>query len=115
MRWWLSRPTLLRALYSHARLAVRLLREPRVSWLSRAVPAMAVGYVISPLDFVPDMLPLLGQVDDLGIIALGLQLFVASCPSAAVAFHRAAIAARHPYSPMPPTADVIDAEFRHES
>lgn len=62
---WLWRPGPLRMLFSHARLASRLLREPRVPFLAKAVPLLAVLYLLSPLDLVPDVLPLLGQIDDL--------------------------------------------------
>jgi uncharacterized membrane protein YkvA (DUF1232 family) len=109
---WLWRPGLLRILFSHVRLAGRLLREPRVPFLTKAVPLLAALYLISPLDLVPDLLPLLGQVDDLTLILVGLAVFLKFCPPAAVAFHRGAIAEGRPYAPMSPTDDVIDAEWR---
>ena len=111
--WW-SRPGLLRMLLSQARLAVRLVREPRVPWLLKGVPILAALYVISPVDIVPDVLPLLGQLDDLGITLAAVELFLRLCPTSASEFHRAAIAGGRPYSPMPATADVIDAEWRRE-
>lgn len=111
---WLWRPGLLRMLFSHARLASRLLREPRVPILAKAVPLLAAIYLVSPLDVVPDVLPLLGQVDDLSLILVALVVFLRLCPSATVAFHRGAIAEGRPYSPMSPTDDVIDAEWRRD-
>ena len=66
---WLSRPSLLRTLFSQVRLAIRLVREPRVGMLVKALPVLAAVYVVSPLDFVPDVIPVLGQLDDLGILA----------------------------------------------
>jgi uncharacterized membrane protein YkvA (DUF1232 family) len=96
------------------RLAGRLLREPRVPTLTKAVPLLAGLYLISPLDVIPDLLPFVGQVDDLGLILAALALFVRLSPGSAVDFHEAAIAARRRYGPMPPAADVIDAEWRHE-
>jgi len=63
---WLSRPGMLRSLFQQARLAVRLLREPRVPLLLKAIPVLALIYLISPLDLIPDILPGLGQLDDLG-------------------------------------------------
>ena len=101
-------------LLSHARLAGRLLREPRVSLLTKAVPLLAALYLISPLDVIPDLVPLFGQVDDLTVILLALTAFLRLCPAAAVAFHRAAIAESRPHAPMSPTDDVIDAEWRRE-
>src|SRR5438552_2323091 len=87
-----SRASLLRTIVSHLRLTVRLLREPRVPLLAKAFPVLTALYVVSPLDFVPDFLPVVGQLDDLGMILLGVGVFLRVCPEAAVAFHRAAMA-----------------------
>ena len=108
------RPSLLRTFISHVRLAVRLLREPRVPPLIKALPVLAAVYIISPLDFVPDILPVLGQLDDLGVMLLALGAFFRLCPAGAVDFHRAAVAQGRKYSPMPSAGDVIDVEFRRE-
>ena len=111
---WLWRPGLLRMLFSQVRLVSRLLREPRVPLLAKAVPLLAALYLLSPLDLVPDFFPLLGQVDDVSLILVALAVFLRLCPAAFVAFHRAAIAEGQPYSPMSPTDDVIDAEWRRD-
>jgi uncharacterized membrane protein YkvA (DUF1232 family) len=108
------RLALLRTLLGHLRLAARLVREPRVPLLTKALPFLAAVYVASPLDFIPDVLPVLGQVDDLGIILVALEGFVRLCPAGAVAFHRAAIEQGGRYSPMRPADDFIDAEWRRE-
>jgi uncharacterized membrane protein YkvA (DUF1232 family) len=110
----LSWPSLLRAFVTHAGLAVRLLREPAVPRLIKTVPILAVLYVISPLDVVPDFLPLLGQLDDLGVALLALEAFTRLCPAEVVDFHRAAMAQGRTYNPMPSTGAVIDVEFRRE-
>jgi uncharacterized membrane protein YkvA (DUF1232 family) len=110
---WLSRPLSLRLLLGQARLATRLFREPRVPASVKAVPILAALYVISPIDLVPDFLPGLGQLDDLGIILAALELFVRLCPSGAQSFHRDAIAQRRRYTPMSSTDDIIEAEWRH--
>jgi uncharacterized membrane protein YkvA (DUF1232 family) len=114
MRSWRSWPFRLPALIAHARLAVRLVREPGVSLVAKALPLLATFYVISPLDLVPDVVPLLGQLDDLGIVLIALQGFVNLCPREAVAFHRGAISKGRSYSPMSPADRVIDAEWRRE-
>jgi len=111
---WLSRPSLLRTLVSHVRVSVRLLREPRVPLLLTALPVLATAYVISPLDFVPDVLPIIGQVDDLGVIFIALEAFLRLSPAGAVDFHRAAVAQGRRYGPMPSGGEIIDAEFRRE-
>ena len=110
----LSWPSLLRALVSHVRLTVRLLREPGVPVLIKVLPFLAAFYVISPLDVVPDFLPVLGQLDDLGVILIAFEAFLKLCPAGAVDFHRAAMTQGRKYSPMPSAGQVIDAEFRRE-
>src|SRR6266481_5233370 len=109
---WLSRPSMLRTLVSHVRVTLRLLREPRVPFAFKLIPVLAAGYVISPLDFVPDVLPIIGQLDDIGIVFIALETFLRFSPVDAVEFHRAAVAEGRRFSPMPPGGDVIDAEFR---
>jgi uncharacterized membrane protein YkvA (DUF1232 family) len=103
---------MLRTLVSHVRVTLRLLREPRVPLLLKLIPVLAAGYVISPLDFVPDVLPVIGQLDDLGIIFVALEGFLRLAPAEAVDFHRAAVAEGRRFGPMPPDGEVIDAEFR---
>jgi uncharacterized membrane protein YkvA (DUF1232 family) len=110
---WLSRPLSLGALIHQMKLAIRLFREPRVPLLLKSLPILAGLYVLSPIDFVPDLIPGLGQLDDLGVILAGLELFVRLCPGSAQAFHREAIAQRRPFAPMAATDDVIEAEWRH--
>ncbi len=111
---WLSRPGLLRTLLFQVRLAVRLVREPRVPWLAKGIPLLTALYVFSPLDFVPDVLPLLGQMDDVGIVLVALEIFVRVCPVRAIDHHRVAIEQGQRYRSMAPEGDIIDAEFRRD-
>lgn len=110
----LVKPGLLPTLLSQVRLAVRLLREPRVPLLTRAVPLLAALYLISPLDFIPDIFPIIGQLDDLGIAVLALEVFLRLTPPAVRAFHQEAIAQGRKYSPMTRPDTVIDAEWHAE-
>ena len=117
MTSWLTRTRVVRTLLSDAHLVLRLLREPTVPLYLKAVPLAALAYVLSPLDVLPDVIPIVGQLDDLGVVILGLKVFLRLCPADAVAFHRDAITQRRPFAPMSPAADVvdgtvIDAEFR---
>ena len=104
----------MRALLSQARLAFRLVREPRVPLLTKGVLLLAALYIISPVDFIPDVLPVIGQLDDLGIAVAALEIFLRLCPAGAKAFHQEAIARRRPYSPMAAVDDVIDAQWRRD-
>ena len=98
---WLSRPSLLVTLLLRVRLAVRLLREPCVPLLIKPVPLLALLYVISPIDVLPDFLPVVGQLDDVMIMLTALEVFSRLCPTSARAFHEQAIARGRAYSPMP--------------
>ena len=88
------------------------MREPAVPALLKVLPFAALAYVLSPLDFLPDVLPIVGQLDDLGVLILGLKGFLRVCPTDVVSFHREAIVQHRPFAPMSSRGDVIDAEFR---
>ncbi len=59
-------------------LLVRLLRDPRVSGADKSVLAAAIAYTLTPIDLIPDFLPLLGQLDDLFFLALAIDRLVAN-------------------------------------
>ena len=59
-----------------AALCFRLLKDARVPLAEKALFAAAIVYFISPLDFIPDVLPFVGQIDDLYLIALTLVRLV---------------------------------------
>jgi uncharacterized membrane protein YkvA (DUF1232 family) len=109
---WLSRPAILRTLVSQMRLAWRLAREPHVPLSTKTFLLLPALYVLSPIDVLSDFLPLIGQLDDLGVLFLAMRLFVNLCPAAAVVFHREALALGRRFSPMPPSDVVIDAQWR---
>lgn len=114
MRKW----TIVGTLLSQVRLTARLLRDPAVPALVKGLPLLALVYLLFPFDFVPDVIPILGQVDDAGVMLVALGAFVALCPDGVVAFHRAALSGGRRYAPMPPASapgEVIDAEFRHDN
>lgn len=71
----------------NARLIWRLYKDRRVPLWNKAVPLLALAYVVFPLDFIPDALLGLGQLDDLTIILLGLKAFVSLSPAALVSQH----------------------------
>jgi uncharacterized membrane protein YkvA (DUF1232 family) len=111
---WLSRPTLVRTLITHVRLSLRLLRDPEVPLRLKALPILTACYMIAPVDLAPDILPIIGQIDDLAILLIALETFLRLSPTDAVNFHRTALAQRRRYSPAPHAGQVIDAEFRRK-
>lgn len=81
----------LRTLFRNGRLALRLVRDQRVPLYAKAALGLTVLYVLVPIDIVPDWLPVVGQLDDLALLAGGLALFIRLCPPAVVAEHEAAL------------------------
>lgn len=55
-------------------------RDPRVPWYVRLFAAGVVAYAFSPIDLIPDPIPILGYVDDLILIPLGLTLALKMIP-----------------------------------
>lgn len=55
------------------KLLFRLMRDPRVPVRRKLLAAAAAGYAIMPVDLIPDVLPVLGQLDDLLLIVLALK------------------------------------------
>ncbi len=70
------------------RLAWRLIRDNRVPWIIKLVPLIVLIYIISPLDFIPDFIVGIGQLDDLTILILGVQVFILLSPRSIVQQHR---------------------------
>jgi uncharacterized membrane protein YkvA (DUF1232 family) len=55
-------------------------RDPRVPWYAKVVCACTVGYALSPIDLIPDFIPILGYLDDLIIVPAGLALAIKLIP-----------------------------------
>jgi uncharacterized membrane protein YkvA (DUF1232 family) len=49
-------------------------RDPRVPWYAKAVAICVAAYALSPIDLIPDFIPVLGYLDDLIIVPLGIML-----------------------------------------
>lgn len=57
-------------------------KDPRVPWYARLFAACVVAYALSPIDLIPDVIPVLGHLDDLIIVPLGVALAIKMVPSA---------------------------------
>jgi uncharacterized membrane protein YkvA (DUF1232 family) len=55
-------------------------RDSRVSWYARVFAAVIVGYAFSPIDLIPDVIPVLGYLDDLIVVPLGVALAIKMIP-----------------------------------
>ena len=71
------------------RLSWRLMRDPLVPFWTKLVPVAAIAYILLPTDIVPDVLPVVGQLDDLGVFLLSLKWFVDLSPADIVRRHLA--------------------------
>lgn len=56
-------------------------KDPRTPWYAKAVAIAVVAYALSPIDLIPDFIPVLGYLDDLLIVPLGVALAVRLIPS----------------------------------
>ncbi|TAV89077.1 YkvA family protein [Rhizobium leguminosarum] len=55
-------------------------RDPRVPWHAKAVAGAVAAYALSPIDLIPDFIPILGYLDDLLIVPLGIMLAIRLVP-----------------------------------
>ncbi len=56
-------------------------RDPRTPWYAKVFTALVVGYAFSPIDLIPDFIPVLGYLDDLVIVPLGAFVAMKMIPA----------------------------------
>ena len=64
---------ILKQIPGFAKLLYRLMKDPRVSRLDRALFAFTLGYLFTPVDVIPDWIPVLGSLDDVVLIVITLD------------------------------------------
>jgi uncharacterized membrane protein YkvA (DUF1232 family) len=64
-------------------------RDPRTPRAARVLAALVLAYALSPIDFIPDAIPVLGLLDDAVLVPLGLILVIRLIPPEVMAEHRA--------------------------
>lgn len=57
-----------------------LMTDPRVPWLAKAVPVLLAIYLVSPIDLIPDFLPVIGFLDDVAMVVGALALIIRLTP-----------------------------------
>ena len=55
-------------------------KDPRTPWFAKVFAALIIGYALSPIDLIPDFIPVLGCLDDLIIVPVGIVLFLKMIP-----------------------------------
>jgi uncharacterized membrane protein YkvA (DUF1232 family) len=75
-------------------------RDPRVPWYAKAFALLIAAYALSPIDLIPDFVPILGYLDDLLIVPLGILLVIRLIPPDVLAEHRAAAEKRQAARPV---------------
>ncbi len=104
---------MLKGLLDHGRLVLRLMGDKRVPMYLKALPIASLVYLISPIDFIPDVIPVLTQIDDFAAILIGVETFIKLCPSEVVAEHRANLGGESPYTTAGKSnEDTIDGQWR---
>ena len=78
-------PGFFREVWQQARLVYYLLRDPEVPFYLKLVPFAAVLYLLWPVDFLPDLVPVLGQLDDLTALLVSSKVFIEMAPPHVVA------------------------------
>ena len=79
----------------------KLMTDKRVPFIIRMAIPLALIYVISPVDFLPDLIPFAGRLDDLLALAIGLMVLLKLAPKKIVNEHKE-------------TQTIIDGKFREE-
>jgi uncharacterized membrane protein YkvA (DUF1232 family) len=68
-------------------------RDPRVPWYAKALAALVAGYALSPVDLIPDFIPIVGYLDDVILVPLGIVVVIRLIPPEVMAEHRDVAAA----------------------
>jgi uncharacterized membrane protein YkvA (DUF1232 family) len=76
---WPFLPILTRAPI-YGRLVLELLMDRRVPWSRKVVLGLAAGYVVAPIDVIPDFIPFVSRVDDAMVVIVAIDLFLEGIP-----------------------------------
>jgi uncharacterized membrane protein YkvA (DUF1232 family) len=76
------------ALQAEVRTLLIALRDPRTPWYARCLIVLIAAYALSPIDLIPDFIPVLGYLDDLILVPAGIALAVRMIPPQVMADSR---------------------------
>jgi uncharacterized membrane protein YkvA (DUF1232 family) len=75
-------------------------RDPRTPWYARVAAILVAAYALSPIDLIPDFIPVLGYLDDLLIVPLGILIVIRLIPADVLEEHREIAAKRQAARPV---------------
>jgi uncharacterized membrane protein YkvA (DUF1232 family) len=99
-----------REMWHQIRLVWYLMRNPDVPLYLKLLPTIAIIYVLIPVDFVPDVFPFLGQLDDLTALIVGAKVFIELAPQEIVT-HYLRMMGHHPSSGQDQVAGDVTADL----
>ena len=70
----------MKRLIEQIRLLCRVVRHPGTPWYAKAIGGCSVGYLLSPIQLIPTFIPLIGQLDDLLVLYVGMKLVTRLVP-----------------------------------
>jgi len=105
-------PGFWREIWQQVRLVYYLLRDPEVPFYLKFLPLVAFVYLLIPFDFLPDVVPVVGQLDDLTLLLVGAKVFIELSPQSAVARHMQAIRTSDGYETVIEGAFTASAKSR---
>jgi uncharacterized membrane protein YkvA (DUF1232 family) len=85
-----------RAIRRDTHALARAARDPRVPWYAKALALCVAAYALSPIDLIPDVIPVIGLLDEIVLLPLAMMLVIRLIPPAVMAEHRAAAEAAPP-------------------
>ncbi len=93
-------PGFLREVWHQVRMVFKLLRDPEVPFYLKVLPFAAVLYLLWPIDLIADVVPGLGQMDDLTVLLVGAKVFIELAPPNVVIRHLNALREKDGYAPL---------------
>jgi len=75
----------LKFLFRQTRVLILLLRHPSVPWHAKLIAACTLGYLLSPIQLIPTFIPIVGQLDDLAVLFLGMKFLRMLAPDVVLA------------------------------
>jgi uncharacterized membrane protein YkvA (DUF1232 family) len=119
---YIPQGSFVREIVQQIKLAYSLMLDSRVHLVTKLIPVAALAYLLFPVDISPDVVPVLGQLDDVAVLLIGLRFFFEFAPPDVVQEHLKRLAetvranwgveGNPPPPPPPPESDVVDGSYR---